>query len=73
MVCRIGFHLFQEDRGISMKCPYIVSSQRKEFSLFAIIFHVLSVNNYTDGFGVVWDGSKERNWMVPQVETTKCF
>ena len=66
MIYRIDFTSF---RRIG-KYPYTVSFQRKGISVFATILPVLSVNNYTDTFSVVWIGSKQRNWMVSQVETT---
>lgn len=43
-----GFYLSWEDGKISTKCPYIVSVQRREFSVSATIYPVLSTNKYTD-------------------------
>lgn len=49
---------------MSMKYSYIVSSQKREFSLFTTIFPVLSINKFTDRFCLVWVGSIVRNWMT---------
>ena len=65
--------MFQEDGAVSMKCPYTISSQRKEFSPFATIFPVLSVDTYNYGIIVLWVESKVINWVVLQVETSKKF